>query len=59
MPISYLRSERGSTSSSPWVSLYEWTMVRETTVKENNNGGWNFDSVVLWLGMRQNKDAVE
>jgi hypothetical protein len=34
-------------------------MVRETTVKENNNGGWNFDSVMLWLGRRQNEDAVE
>jgi hypothetical protein len=32
---------------------------RETTVKGNAGGGWSFDSVVLYLGMRQNGDMVE
>jgi hypothetical protein len=32
---------------------------RETTVKGNNSGGWSSDGVVLWLGRRQNEDAVE
>jgi hypothetical protein len=32
---------------------------RETAVKENDNGEWSSDGVVLWLGMRQNGDAVE
>jgi hypothetical protein len=30
-----------------------------TTVKENNDGGWSSDGVVLWLGRTQNEDAVE
>jgi hypothetical protein len=30
-----------------------------TTVKGNDDGGWSSDGVVLWLGRRQNKDAVE
>jgi hypothetical protein len=25
---------------------------RETTVKENDGGGWSSNDVVLWLGMR-------
>jgi hypothetical protein len=32
---------------------------RGTTVKENNGGRWSSDSMVLWLGTRQNGDAVE
>jgi hypothetical protein len=31
----------------------------ETTVKENNDDAWSSDDVVLWLGRRQNGDAVE
>jgi hypothetical protein len=31
----------------------------ETAVKWNDDDRWNFDGVVLWLGRRQNKDAVE
>jgi hypothetical protein len=30
----------------------------ETVVKENDDG-WSSDGVVLWLGRRQNRDAVE
>jgi hypothetical protein len=30
-----------------------------TTIKGNNIGGWNSDDIMLWLGMMQNKDAVE
>jgi hypothetical protein len=30
-----------------------------TTVKENNGGGWNPDDLVLWIGRRQNGDAIE
>jgi hypothetical protein len=32
---------------------------RGTTVKGNGNGGWSSDGVVLWLGRRQNGDAIE
>jgi hypothetical protein len=32
---------------------------RETAVKGNDDDGWSFDGVVLWLGRRQNRDAVE
>jgi hypothetical protein len=32
---------------------------RGITVKENNDGGWNFDDVVLCPGRRQNRDAIE
>jgi hypothetical protein len=31
----------------------------ETMVKENDDGGWSSDGVVLWLGMRQNRDTVK
>jgi hypothetical protein len=31
---------------------------REMAVKENDNDKWSFDDVVLWLGRRQNRDAV-
>jgi hypothetical protein len=31
----------------------------EAAVKENDGGGWSSDDVVLWLGRRQNGDAVE
>jgi hypothetical protein len=27
-------------------------------VKENYNDKWSFDDVVLWLGRRQNRDAI-
>jgi hypothetical protein len=58
MPISYLKSERGSASSSLWVSLCGGTM-RGTTVKGNDGGRWSFYSVAFWLGWRQNRDMVE
>jgi hypothetical protein len=29
------------------------------TMKENDGGGWRYDLVVLWLGRRQNGDAVK
>jgi hypothetical protein len=32
---------------------------RETEVKGNDDDWWSFDGVVLWLGCRQNGDAVE
>jgi hypothetical protein len=32
---------------------------RETTVNGNDGGRWSSDGVVLWLGRRQNGDAVE
>jgi hypothetical protein len=32
---------------------------REMTVKGNNDVGWSSDDVVLWLGRRQNRDAVD
>ncbi len=31
----------------------------ETIVKENDDGGWSSDDMVLWLGMRQNRDTIE
>jgi hypothetical protein len=33
--------------------------VRGTVVKGNDGGRWSFDGMVLWLGRRQNEDAVE
>jgi hypothetical protein len=48
MPISCSRSERGSVSSSLWVSLYEGTIgVCGMMVKENDGGRWSFDGMVL------------
>jgi hypothetical protein len=32
---------------------------REMAVKGNDDDGWSFDGVVLWLGRRQNGDTVE
>jgi hypothetical protein len=32
---------------------------RKTTVKENDDGEWSSEGVVLWLVRRQNGDAVE
>jgi hypothetical protein len=32
---------------------------RETPVKENDDDGWRSDGMVLWVGMRQNGDAIE
>jgi hypothetical protein len=32
---------------------------RGTVVKGNDGGGWSSDGVVLWLGRRQNRDAIE
>jgi hypothetical protein len=32
---------------------------RGTTVKGNDDGGCSSDGVVLWIGRRQNKDALE
>jgi hypothetical protein len=32
---------------------------RGTKMKGNDDGGWSCDSVVLWLGMCQNRDIVE
>jgi hypothetical protein len=34
-------------------------MARGTAMKVNDNDGWSSDCVVLWLGKRQNGDAVE
>jgi hypothetical protein len=31
----------------------------ETMVKGNDDGGWSSNGVVLWIGRRQNGDAVE
>jgi hypothetical protein len=31
----------------------------ETTVKENDGTWWSSDDVVLWLEIRQNRDAIE
>jgi hypothetical protein len=31
----------------------------ETMVKENDDGGWSSDDVVIWLGISQNRDTVE
>jgi hypothetical protein len=31
----------------------------EIVVKGTDVGGWSSDGVVLWLGRRQNEDAVE
>jgi hypothetical protein len=28
-------------------------------MKENDDDGWSSDGMVLWLGRRQNRDAVE
>jgi hypothetical protein len=33
--------------------------VRKTAVKENNDGGWSSDDIVLGLGRRKNRDTVE
>jgi hypothetical protein len=33
--------------------------VREMVVKRNDGDGWSSDDVVLCLGIRQNRDAVE
>jgi hypothetical protein len=32
---------------------------RKTAVTGNDDGGWSFDGMVLWLGRRQNRDVVE
>jgi hypothetical protein len=32
---------------------------RGTVVKGNDGGGWSSDGVVLWLGRRQNENAVK
>jgi hypothetical protein len=32
---------------------------RETAVKGNDDDGWSFDDVVIWLGRRRNGDAVK
>jgi hypothetical protein len=31
----------------------------KTAVKGNDDGGWSFDGLVLWLNRRQNRDVVE
>jgi hypothetical protein len=42
------------------VGVVMWTNDRrETTVKGNDGGGWSSGGVVLWLQMRQNRDAVK
>jgi hypothetical protein len=30
-----------------------------TDVKRNDDGGWSYDGVVLWLGRRKNRDTIE
>jgi hypothetical protein len=32
---------------------------RGTEMKGNDDCGWSYDSVMLWLGMDQNRDVVE
>jgi hypothetical protein len=32
---------------------------RETIMKGNNGSGWSSDGMVLWLGSKQNGDAIE
>jgi hypothetical protein len=32
---------------------------RKTTVKENDDGDWSSDDVVLWLGRKQNRYMIE
>jgi hypothetical protein len=32
---------------------------RGTTVKRNDDGGWNSDGVMLWLGRRKDGDTVK
>jgi hypothetical protein len=32
---------------------------REMTVKGNDGDGWSSNGMALWLGRRQNRDAVE
>jgi hypothetical protein len=32
---------------------------REITVKWNDDSGWISDGVMLWLGRKQNGDAIE
>jgi hypothetical protein len=32
---------------------------RETTVKENDDGVWSSDSVVICLGRMQNRDGIK
>jgi hypothetical protein len=56
MSISCSGSERESASSS----LIVWREDgRETAVKENDSDMWSSDGLVLWLGSKQNGDAVE
>jgi hypothetical protein len=31
----------------------------ETAIKGNDDNRWSSDGVVLWLGRRQNRDAIE
>jgi hypothetical protein len=59
MLISCLGSETWSISSLLWVSFKWRDDEYETAVKENDDGGWSFDGVVLWLGRRQNEDIIE
>jgi hypothetical protein len=47
MLITYSESERGSVSSSSFVSL-----CGVMTVKKNNGDGWSSNDEVLWLGRR-------
>jgi hypothetical protein len=54
-----LRNEKISANLLSWVSLCGERDVREIMVKVNSGGGWSFDGMMLWLGMKQNGDAVE
>jgi hypothetical protein len=39
--------------------IVQWDIGHGTAVKENDDDGWSFDGVVLWLGRRQNRDVVK
>jgi hypothetical protein len=52
-------SKRILVNSSIWVSLYGKDNDHETMLKENDGDEWSSDNVMLSLGRRQNRDAVE
>jgi hypothetical protein len=56
--VSCSESKRGSTSVS--VCAIVWRDDEsETTMKGSDGSGWSSDSVVFWLGRRQNRDTIE
>jgi hypothetical protein len=59
MLINYSKSERGSVTLSPWVSLCRGTMGVGRRWKGTMVAGGAFDGVVLWLRRMQNGVSVE